>query len=313
MNKPVLVLGGTGHYGQYIVRNLMGKGATVRVLSRKTDRARRVLGDGPEIIEGDITTRESIVEALKGVGAVIISVSAFSPKSIRKFRQIERDAVLSVLEEMKSESISRIVYVSIYDIKLELPGSFDFKFRKEIARIKLEVEDALKASGLNWTVLGAPPSMEMFFRMIRGDTMVVPGGGPRALPTVSPLDAGEIAAQAVQREDLSGKRFRLVGPEAVSFRQAAKRIGRVRGKTIKFRKIPLLLPKIVRLITFPFTPFSDRIYLINLMTGFIQILNQFPQELADEVPSDYRRLLDTFDYAPTTLEMEAQRRLESGV
>lgn len=311
IEKAVLVLGGTGHYGQYIVRNLLGKGAAVRVLSRSAAKARGLFGDRVEVVEGDITSRESMVEALNNVDAVVISVSAITPQSIRNFRKIERDAVLAVLDEMKNASVRRVVFVSIYDIKLELPGSFDFKFRREVAKIKLEVEDALKTSGLNWTVLGAPPSMEIFFRMIRGGTMAVPGGGPPALPCVSPLDAGEIAAQAVLRDDLSGKRFRLVGPEAVSFREAAKLIGRVRGKAIKFRKIPLLFPKLARFITFPFTPFSKHIFLINLMTGFIQILNHFPQDFAEEVPADHRRLMDTFDYVPTTLEMEARRRLES--
>jgi hypothetical protein len=42
------------------------------------------------------------------------------------------------------------------------------------------------------------------------------------------------------------------------------------------------------------------------MLGFIQLLNQFPQDVVAEVPKFHRLLLDTFDYVPTTLEMEAQ-------
>ena len=306
--KPVLVLGGTGHYGRYIVRNLLGKGASVRVLSRNADNARKILGQAPEIVEGDITSRESIIEALNGMSGVIISVSAISFKLFRKVRLIERDSVLLVMAEAEKMGVSRIVYVSIYDIKLELPeGMDDFDFRREIAKIKYEVENALAGSDLNWTVLGAPPSMEIFFRMIRGHNMIVPGGGPPALPTVSPVDVGEIAAQAVFRDDLHRKRFRMVGPEAISFPEAAERISSVVGKTIRFRKIPLLLFKIARAITRPFTPFSDVILFINQMLGFIKLLNQFPQDFIAEVPEDHRLLLDTFDYVPTTLEMEAQR------
>jgi len=59
------------------------------VLSRNADNARKILGEAPEIVEGDITARESIIEALSGVSAVILSVSAFAPKLIRKFRQAE--------------------------------------------------------------------------------------------------------------------------------------------------------------------------------------------------------------------------------
>jgi uncharacterized protein YbjT (DUF2867 family) len=306
-SKPILVLGGTGHLGRHVVRNLLGKGASVRVLSRNADNARKILGDLPEIVEGDIRSRESIIEALNGVRAVIISVSAFAPRLIRKFTLIERDSVLLVLAEAEKVGVSRIVYISAYDIRKDISEYMQRVLGLEVARIKREIENALAGSNFNWTVLGAPPSMEIFFAMIRGSTMMVPGGGPAALPTVSPVDVGEIAAQTVLRDDLHGKRFRMVGPEAISFPQAAERISNVVGKTIRFRKIPLLLPKIARVITRPFTPFSDVILFINQMLGFIQLLNQFPQDIIAEVPEVHRLLLDTFDYVPTTLEMEAQR------
>lgn len=306
-SKPVLVLGGTGHYGRHIVQNLLGKGAPVRVLSRNADNARKILGQVPEIVEGDITSRESIIEALNRVSAVIVSISAFAPRLIRKFRLIERDSILLVLAEAEKVGISRIVYISGYDNRQDISEYMQRVLGVEIAKIKPEVESALAGSNLNWTVLGAPPSMEIFFRMIRGHNMMVPGGGPPALPTVSPVDVGEIAAQTVFRDDLHRKRFRMVGPEAISFPEAAERISSVVGKTIRFRKIPLLLFKIARIITRPFTPFSDLILFINQMLGFIQLLNQFPQDFIDEIPEDHRLLLNTFDYVPTTLEMETQR------
>jgi uncharacterized protein YbjT (DUF2867 family) len=302
-NKPILVLGGTGHYGRHIVRSLLEKDAPVRVLSRNAGNARKILGQVPEIIEGDITLRELIIEALNGVSAVVISVSAFAPKLIRELRLIERDSVLMVLTEAERAGVSRIVYISIYDIRQDIARRLDL----ESAEIKAEIENALAHSDFNWTVLGAAPSMEIFFAMIRGDTMVVPGGGPPALPTVSPVDVGKIVAQTVLKNDLHGKRFRMVGPEAISFPEAAERISSVTGKTIGFRKIPLLLPKIARVITEPLTPFSDAILYINQMLGYIQLLNQFPQDIIVEVPEVHRLLLGTFDYVPITLEIEAQR------
>lgn len=302
-NKPILVLGGTGHYGRHVVQSLLRKGAPVRVLSRNAGNARKILGEAPDIVEGDITLGKSIIEALNGVSAVIISVSAFTPKLIRKLKLIERDSVLMVLAEAERAGASRIVYISVYDIRQDSPRGFNL----EIAKIKSEVENALARSDFNWTVLGAAPSMAIFFAMIRGDTMMVPGGGPPALPTVSPVDVGEIVAQAVLRHDLDGKRFRMVGPEAISFPEAARRISSVTGMTIGFRKIPLLLPKIAWVITRPFAPFSGAILYINQMLGFIQLLNQFPQDVIAEVPEVHHLLLDTFDYVPTTLEMEAQR------
>ena len=300
---PILVLGGTGHYGRHIVQSLLSKAAPVRVLSRNAGNARKILGEVPHIVAGDITAKESVAGALNGVAAAIISISAFAPKSIRKLKLIEQDSVLALLAQAERAGVSRIVYMSTYGTSQHSPRGINL----ETARIKFEVENALARSDFNWTVLGAGPSMQIFFAMIRGDSMMVPGGGPPALPTVSPLDVGEIAAQTVLRQDLAGKRFRLVGPEAISFPEAAKRISAVAGRTIRFRKIPLVLPKLAYAVTRPLTPFSDVLLYANQVLGFIKLLNQPSQDFAAEAVEAHRLLLDTFDYVPTTLEMEALR------
>jgi uncharacterized protein YbjT (DUF2867 family) len=305
--KTVLVLGGTGHYGRHIVRNLAAKGVPVRVLTRSATRARGILPESVEVVEGDIESREAVVMAIQGVGRVVVSVSAFDRKQIRRMWAVERDAVIAALDEAKKAGISRIVYVSVFDIREEIAGRLPL----DNAQIKLEVERHLKSSGFNWTIIGVPPSMEIFFAMTRGDRMVVPGGGPKALPTISPVDLGEIVAQTVLRDDLGGRRIRVAGPELLSFPEAARRLSAVYGKTIRFLAIPLVLPRIAWYVTRPLIRLSSTLYFVNTMLGFIQLLNGFPQEIALGALEDHKDLVRTFNYAPTTLEMEARRRLGS--
>jgi len=145
------------------------------------------------------------------VGGVIIRLSAFTPKLISKQRLIERDSVLT-LALAEKERVSRIVDVSGYDVREDLASELDFP----IGRIKLDVEKALCRSQFDWTVLGSAPSIEIFFAMTKGNRMMVPGGGPPALPTVSPVDVGEIAAQAVLRDGLQAQRIRLLSPQPQS-------------------------------------------------------------------------------------------------
>lgn len=297
MQLPILILGGTGHYGRHIVRSLLNKDQPVRVLSRNAERARGVLGDGVEIVEGDITSQASVEAALAGAGAVVVAVSAFQPKLIRQIERIERDAVLAVWEESQRAGVTRAVYLSVYDIRPDVVAEVGL----ESAKIKLVVEAALGRSGLNWTVLGAPPSMQIFFAMIRGDTMMVPGGGPPALPTISPIDVGEIAAQTALRDDLGGQRIRLAGPEAISFPEAAQRISVVTGREIRFLKIPLLPLRIASAVSRPVYPYLSQI------AKSVQLMNHFPPDVVAQAMEDHQRLLETFQYAPTTLEMEAQR------
>jgi len=301
MQKSVVVLGGTGHYGRHIVNSLVKRQVPVLVVSRNVDKARRLLGDQIQYIEGDITDKMTVQKAVEGAGALVISISAMSPGQIRQTKAIERDAVLQVLETAQAAGVARVVYLSIFTYQAEVLDYINPSFR-ELTSYKMEVEQALAASQFNWTVLGAPPSMELFFAMLRGSKMTVPGGGPPALPTISPVDVGEIAAQAALRDDLHARRISMVGPEALSFPQAAERLSELSGKTIKYMVIPLLPINLISLLTLPLTPY------IRFLYGSICLMNRFPPELAAKTPALFQTLQDTFDYTATTLEMEAKQR-----
>ena len=298
-NQPIAIFGGTGHYGTKIVQSLLAKGEPVRVLSRNAAKARQILGDEPQIIEGNLTSRDDIVQTLAGARAVIIAVSAWTWHSIKQIKEIERDAVLTIFAEAKSAGIDRVIYLSGYDMREGVVQELNLL---KFGEIKLEIERTLRESDFNWTILGCAPSMELLFAFVRNGKMMVPGGGPPAVPTVNRNDVGEIVAQAVLRNDLSGQRFRLTGPEALSFPEVAKRIGDITGQPVRFRKIPLLPLNVATLVMWPFNPYPRYIY------WSVKLLNNFPQDLAQRVPEDHQYLRDTFDYTPTTFEMEARER-----
>lgn len=301
MNQ-IVVFGGTGYYGRHIVRSLIRKHEAVKVLSRDKARAKKILGDEPEIIEGDIIRRDSVNESLNGTKAIILSISAFHPKLIRKIRPIERDAVLMILKEAKNAGITRVVYLSGYEMRENLLRKLRLQ---KFGAIKIEIEKTLLGSELNWTILGCAPSMELFFTFLKKDKMIIPGGGVKAIPCISAQDVGEIAAQTILRSDLKGKRFHLTGPEAFSFLRAAQRIASVTGIPVRVVKIPLFIINTASIITWPFNPFIRYVY------WSLKLLNNFPQDLADKVQVDHKLLLSAFDYIPTIFDEEIQRRLMS--
>ncbi len=289
----ILVLGGTGHYGRHIVKALTADNQKVRILSRNMTKARQILGEEPEIIIGDITSKEVVIQALEGVNAIVISVSAFNRKMIRKLKLIERDSVLMVFEEAERLGINRIVYISVY-------GKPDTNVDMLQGRIKREIEDTLEKSSFNYTILGAPPSMEIFFSMIRNGKMTVPGGGPTALPTISPIDLGIIAAQTVIRSDLNRKRFSLVGSDVISFRDATERISKITGNEIGFRKVPLLLIRAAATITGLLSAIFP--YISQLLKFIILMNTAFTPDVIEQVIEHQKLLKETFDYQPLTIE-----------
>jgi len=260
-----------------------------------------LFGEKVEIFQGDVTNRQSVIESLKNVSTIIICLSAMSNKLIRKMKQIERDGVMSIMEEAKKQNISRLVYLSGYEMRKQLLN--DLKI-PEFGEIKIEIESKISQSDFNWTILGDSPSFEIFFAFIRNGKMMVPGGGLNAIPSISSEDVGEITAQTALRDDLNGRRIKLTGPEAFTFPEAAKHISLISGKEIKHKAVPLMVINIVSLLLLPFAPF------VRFLYKSLKMLNNFPPDLAENVPSDHKTLRELFDYEPVTLEMETNRRIK---
>lgn len=298
-NNQIIVYGGTGFYGQKVVEKLVEKGRFVKVVTRNSKNAQNIVGDKVELFQGDVTEKGTIEKSLKNVSAIVICLSAMSNKLIRQMKEIERDAVLEIMEQAKKASISRLVYMSGYEMRKQLLD--DLKI-SEFGEIKIEVEEKIGQSDFNWTILGDAPAFEMFFAFTNKGRMAVPGGGFNAFPTISPEDVGEITAQIVMRDDLNGKRIKLTGPKAYSFPEVAKLMTDISGKRIKHMTIPLFLINIVSFLLLPFTPF------VRYLFKSLKMLNNFPTDLAENVPKDHKLLRELFDYEPVTLEMEINRR-----
>jgi len=299
-NNQIIVYGGTGFYGRKVVEKLVEKGQSVKVVTRNSTNAQNIVGHKVELFQGDITEKGTIEKSLNNVGAIVICLSAMSNKLIRKMKEIERDAVLEIMEQAKKANISRLVYMSGYEMRKQLLD--DLKI-PEFGEIKIEVEEKIRQSDFNWTILGDAPAFDIFFAFLNKGRMTVPGGGLNAFPTISPEDVGEITAQIAMRDDLNERRIRLTGPKAYSFPDVAKLITDISGKKIKHITIPLFLINIVSFLLFPVTPF------VRFLYKSLKMLNNFPTDLADNVPADHKLLRELFDYEPVTLQMEINRRI----
>ena len=298
MNNFVLVFGGTGNYGKYIVRSLIAKEEPVRVFTRNSERAKQKLGPEPEYFEGDVLNKEAIIASLSNVKSIIISLSAMHPKLIRKQKEIEHDAVMTILDEAEKKAIKRIVFISIYDMNVELIK----KLKLDVGFMKMSIEERLANSNFNWTVLGCPPSFEMFAAFTRKKSLIVPGGGSPLMPAIAPQDVGEIAAQASIRDDLNGKRFHMTYSEPFAFPDVAKKFSEILGRTIKYRKIPLIGLRIASIVTYPFNPY------LRHLVKYVGLLNNFPIDLANQSSDDHQILIDAFDYQPMSLEEYARNK-----
>ncbi|MCG8696413.1 MAG: NAD(P)H-binding protein [Bacteroidales bacterium] len=301
IKQRIIVFGGTGYYGSKVVKQLLLRGVEVKVITRNLKKARKLFKDWVEIYEGDVTNRNTIINSLDGITGVVICLSTLNKKFFDRMEEIEHDAVLNIIEEAEKKGVNRLVYLSGYELREEF--LHDVK-SKEFGENKIEIEDRIRKSNLNWTILGCAPSFDLFFSFIRKRKMMVPGGVKKPIPSVSVQDVGEIAAQSVLRYDLNGKRLRLTCPKAYSFPEAAEKMTDATGYQIKHITIPLLGMCFFTWVLQPFNRFPRFLYK-NLV-----LLNNFPVDLVERVPKDHKALRELFDYHPVSLDKAIRDKIK---
>src|SRR5258706_602867 len=77
-DAPILLTGGTGYLGRWILRALLGRKRAVRLLARDPESCRDLEGPGVEVVRGDVTDRGSLDAACKGAAAVIHAAATVS-------------------------------------------------------------------------------------------------------------------------------------------------------------------------------------------------------------------------------------------
>lgn len=122
MTKRILVTGGTGFLGSYIIQQLVEKGYAVRALRRSN----KLPGWIPaatfedtstgsvEWVEGDILDVVSLEEAMEGTDAVIHSAAlvSFAKKDRKDMYQVNVEGTANVVNIALEKNVRRLVHIS---------------------------------------------------------------------------------------------------------------------------------------------------------------------------------------------------------
>lgn len=141
----ILVTGGTGFIGRRLVARLMAEGRAVRCLLNK-QRAERLPWDSPpEIVVGSILDEEALFRAVSGVDVVIHLENAQWWGRPRDLERIELNGARQLVTAARAARVGRIITLS------HLGASPSAAY--PLLRYKGMVEDAIKTSGLAYTII----------------------------------------------------------------------------------------------------------------------------------------------------------------
>lgn len=201
--RKVLVAGATGQTGQLIVSELLANGYEVRALVRDTSKARKVLGDKVELVQGDVKDPATLTAAFAGTDAVISAVGARGAKGPDRPEAIDYEGVKNLVDAAVDARSRQFVLVSSRSVTQ--PENPLNKLFGNVLIWKLKGEDALRASGVPYTVvrpggLTNGPGGERDIVLEQGDTV-------RGQTTITRADVARICVQALKHPEARNRTF----------------------------------------------------------------------------------------------------------
>lgn len=109
----VCVTGGTGFIGGALVDRLLREGASVRVLARPSPRADALAVRGAEVVRGDLSSAQTVDEAVRGTEVVFHAAAMVEGHGSRKeFEEANLGGTQQVFEACIRQGVRHVVYLS---------------------------------------------------------------------------------------------------------------------------------------------------------------------------------------------------------
>ncbi|MBK9781870.1 MAG: NAD(P)H-binding protein [Anaerolineales bacterium] len=233
----VLVTGGTGFTGSRLIPLLLQNGFQVRALTRPTSDRSPLSALRVEWATGDLANAESFTAALRGVDA-LVNIASLG------FGHVE-----TILRSAKEAGVKRGIFISTTAIFTQLNAGSK--------SIRLAAEEAIQASGLNYTILrptmiyGSPRDRNMWrlIRLLR-ITPIMPifGDGESLQQPIFVDDVAQAVLLALKNDITIGKSYNIAGKDPLTYNQVIDTVAAALGKRIWKLYLPYL--PIVRALQF---------------------------------------------------------------
>src|SRR3954468_19793619 len=148
----VAIAGAHGQIARRLTRLLAARGDRIRGLIRNPDHADDVRADGAEPVLLDLETAgaDQVAAAIEGADAVVFAAGAGPGSGAERKMTVDRDGAVKLIDACRENDIRRYVIVSAMGARPGVTGDEVFEV---YLRAKYEADEALRSSGLDFTVI----------------------------------------------------------------------------------------------------------------------------------------------------------------
>ncbi|GLZ79383.1 nucleotide-diphosphate-sugar epimerase [Actinorhabdospora filicis] len=223
MTRTLLLTGATGTVSTALI-DALGDTFHLRALTLDEDGAAGLRERGIETVTGDLGDPRTLPAAFEGVHDVWL----LTPNGPRAAEQS-----MNAVWAARRAGVERVVRLSA------VRASHDAPTRSE--RLHAMADEQLGASGLRWTIIRPLWFMQNLFNeagdIAAGTVRLNMGDGRVGM--VDARDIAEVAAKVLVSEpsEHHEKVYTLTGPEALSFHEAAERLGEALGRPVRYEPV----------------------------------------------------------------------------
>jgi uncharacterized protein YbjT (DUF2867 family) len=226
----LLVVGGSGFTGGYVLREASRRGHEVLALARSPAAARTVAAHGALPLAGDLDDARGLDEAFAAAGCEVLVCLA-------SLGHGHGPGIVAAAEEA---GITRAVFVSTTAVTTTL--------HPPTRQVRLAAEQQIRGCGLDWTILrptmiygaAGDRNLSRLLRLLsRSPVLPVPATGDCLHQPVHGADVAAAVLAAVQRPAAIGSLYNVAGPEPLPFAELLRICARAVDSRTRLVPVPL--------------------------------------------------------------------------
>ncbi len=226
----LLVVGGSGFVGGYVLREAALRGHRALALARSPEAARTVAGHGAQPLAGDLDDARQLDEVFAAArfdALVCLASLGFG----------HGPGIVAAAEEA---GIPRAVFVSTTAVTTTL--------HPPTRQIRLAAEEQIRGCGLDWTILrptmiygaaGDRNLSRLLSLLSRAAVLPVPRTGGCLHQPVHVADVAGAVLTALERPAAVGSLYNVAGPEPLPFAELLRTCARAVGSRTRLVPVPL--------------------------------------------------------------------------
>jgi uncharacterized protein YbjT (DUF2867 family) len=226
----LLVVGGSGFLGGYVLREAAGRGHQILALARSPEAARAVAAHGARPLGGDLDDARHLDEVF----------AAARCEALVCLASLGHGHGPGIVAAAEDAGIPRAVFVSTTAVTTTIHPS--------TRQVRLTAEEQIRGCGLDWTILrptmiygaaGDRNLSRLLPLLCRAAALPVPATGGYVHQPVHVGDVADAVLATLQRPAAIGSLYNVAGPEPLPFAELLRVCARAVGSRTRFVPVPL--------------------------------------------------------------------------